>query len=137
MPLCFEFGAKLDIIENFAVENDPQGFVFVGDRLAASAKVDDAEAGAAQGGLAIEQNAEFIRAAMPQLGEHLAHIALSHRLLPRAVEHASNPTHYFRSILLTLPEPVLGSSARNSTWRGTMNSSSRALQWEITAASVK
>src|SRR5947208_985649 len=114
MALRFEFGPQFDVIKNLAIEDDPQRFVFIGDRLAAAAKVNDAEPRAAETRFAIEQDAEFIRAAMPQLRQHLAHITLGHRLLARAVEHSSNPAHYFRSILLTLPEPVFGSSVRNS-----------------------
>ena len=74
--LLVEIGAQLDVIEYFAVEDDPKCFALVGNRLAAAAQIDNAQPRVAETNLPIEQNAKFIGSAMPQHAQHLAHIAL-------------------------------------------------------------
>ena len=43
-PRCLELGAQLDVVEDLAVEDDPDRAVFVVDRLLAAREVDDAQA---------------------------------------------------------------------------------------------
>ena len=77
MPSTFQFSAQLDIVKNFSVENDPERFVLVRDRLAAAADINDAQSCAAQACFLIEQNPKFIRPAMSNHRQHLAHSAFS------------------------------------------------------------
>src|SRR4030095_9467217 len=42
VPACFEFGAQLDIVENLAIEDDPECAVLIADWLLAARKVHDA-----------------------------------------------------------------------------------------------
>jgi hypothetical protein len=66
MAAWLQFGAKLNVVEYFSVEDHPEGFVLVLDRLAAAAQIDNAQPGAAQTSLPVQENAELIRPAMPQ-----------------------------------------------------------------------
>ena len=44
-----ELAAQLDVVVDLAVEDDPDGLVLVGHRLAAAGEVDDAESGDGRG----------------------------------------------------------------------------------------
>src|SRR5690606_1103943 len=48
VPLGFERAAQLDVIEDFAVVDDPDRLVLVVDRLRAAFEIDDAEPGVAE-----------------------------------------------------------------------------------------
>ena len=48
MPPRSQLGPKLDVVEDLAVERDPQRAVLVGHRLMAAADIDDAESGVAE-----------------------------------------------------------------------------------------
>ena len=50
MPARFEIGSQLTVVVDFAVEDDPHRFVFVGERLMAGAQVDDRETAKAECG---------------------------------------------------------------------------------------
>jgi hypothetical protein len=41
MPAAVEIGAQFDVVEDFSVEGDPDTAVFVAQRLAAGAQIDD------------------------------------------------------------------------------------------------
>ena len=68
--------AQLDVIENLAVERDPDGPVLVGHGLSAAGEVDDAQAGVAQTDptVGIEVDAAVIRTAVAQGRQHAAHV---------------------------------------------------------------
>src|SRR6266700_5279142 len=136
MPARFEVGPQLDVIEDFSIKDDPEIFILVRNRLAAAAEVNDAQPGAAQPGFLIEQDAEFIWTTVAQHRQHLPHIALGNGPLAGTLEHACDAAHQRKSTFRTFPLEVFGNSARNSTARGTMNSSNLALQCEITSVSV-
>src|SRR3954463_11005274 len=69
--------AQLDEVINFAVIDNPDGFVFVSDRLVTGGKVDDAEAPHAQPGRALNVIAVVVRTAV---GDHIAHSAHDRRI---------------------------------------------------------
>ena len=120
VPAGFQFRTQLEVVENLAVEDDPEGAVLVGDRLLAGAEINNAEPGVAQAGKAVEINAELVRPAMTNHRQHPADALLLNRVSVGKVDYACNATHQTRAFLLILPEPVLGSSVRNSTCFGTM-----------------
>ena len=138
MPPGLESGAEFDVIEHLAIEDDPQGFVLVGDRLLTRAEIDDAQARVAQGDVRIGVHTELIGTAMTNHRQcvfgTLGQVA---RRGVRSAEFTHDATHQARSFLETLPEEVMGSVSRNSMCLGTMKSSRRALQWARTSLSVR
>ena len=44
---CQEMIAKFDVVEDLAVERDPEVVIFIGHRLCTAGKIDDAETGMA------------------------------------------------------------------------------------------
>ena len=68
----FEFAPQLEKIVDFTVENDPDAFVFVVNRLVAAGKVDDTEPAHAQAGWALGVNAFIVRTTV---NDSLAHSA--------------------------------------------------------------
>ena len=79
MPFCFQLRAKLDVVENLAVEDDPQRLVLVGDRLLSAAQVNDAQPGAAQPHALIAVNAELVRPAVANHRQHLTYVGFPDR----------------------------------------------------------
>src|SRR5690242_21869097 len=59
-----KFLAKLDVVEDLAVADDPEGAVFVADRLQAAAQVDNAEAVVTQADVLADIEARGLWAAM-------------------------------------------------------------------------
>jgi hypothetical protein len=62
--------SKLDIVEGFPVEDDPEGPIFVRDRLSSAVDSDDAEARACQTDPGSNVDAGFVGPPMPQSGNH-------------------------------------------------------------------
>ena len=65
-----QFQPQLGVVEDLAVEDDPQAAVLVADGLLARAEIDDGEPGVAQAGLIVQVDAELVRAAVPDGAEH-------------------------------------------------------------------
>jgi hypothetical protein len=63
--------AQFRMIENLAVENDPEGAVFIANGLLPAAEVNDAQTSVTQTDVVIEVNAKLVRAAVPDHGQHL------------------------------------------------------------------
>ena len=61
-----ELGAQLDVVEDLAVEDDPQRAVLVGQRLLAGRQVDDGQAGVRQAGALVAIGPELVRPAVPE-----------------------------------------------------------------------
>jgi hypothetical protein len=70
MAAAFQFVAKTGKIINFAVEDYPDGSIFVEDGLVASGKVNDAEPAHSQPGVILDEDAFVIRTA---IHDRLAH----------------------------------------------------------------
>src|SRR5438445_7121539 len=85
--------AQLDEVINFAVIDDPDGFVFVGDGLVAGGKINNAEAAHAQPDRAVHVCAVVVRTAV---GDHVAHAAHDCRIGYAAAvccHHSGNAPH--------------------------------------------
>src|SRR5580765_5153278 len=107
MSPCLQVRPQLDVIEDFAIENDPQRLILILNRLTTPAQINDAEPRIPESDFLIQQNSKLVRAPMPQHRQHLAQITLSDVLRRGTIKHAGDPTHgYFKSSLLTFPEPV-------------------------------
>src|SRR5205085_775399 len=64
MPALLEVAPQLLVVVDFAVENDPDGSVFVRDRLVAVIEIDDAEAPHANRHAVADVHTLIVRAAM-------------------------------------------------------------------------
>src|SRR6185295_2389187 len=62
--------AQLHVVEDLAVEHDPQRLVLVGERLLAGGEVDDGEPGMGEAGVPVAVDAELIGTAMAQGPRH-------------------------------------------------------------------
>src|SRR6185437_10170809 len=71
MTLRDELAAQILIIVDFAVKNDPDRAVFVGNRLVSAREIDDAQPAHANGALTIDVDTLVIRTAMADLRAHL------------------------------------------------------------------
>ena len=65
-----EIGAQLEVVEDLAVEGDPDGAVLVAHRLAAAVDVDDAEARVRQADVAVDVESVAVRPAMRDRPDH-------------------------------------------------------------------
>jgi hypothetical protein len=74
-----EFGALLAVVEEFAVEDDGDGLVFVGDGLLAVGEADNAEAAGGEGEAGAMEEAFFVGAAMDEGAGHALDDLLWHR----------------------------------------------------------
>ena len=70
MTLTYQLLAKFDVVEDLAVESDPQRAISDGHRLPAAFEVDDAQASMGQPDSANNGNAAIIRAAVGQGCNH-------------------------------------------------------------------
>ena len=87
VPALLEHAAQLDVVEDLAVVGDPDGLVFVVDRLRAAREVDDAEARVAEAETGLEMEARAVRSTMPQRRHHaLQQVAIRRRLRRVEVE---------------------------------------------------
>ena len=84
---------QLDIVEDLAIEDDPQGAVFIRDGLVAPFQIDDAQSGASQANLPVQVEAETVGAAVAHHGEHPAQAGFQRRLLPLQVINTCNAAH--------------------------------------------
>ena len=93
MAVLFKLSAKFTMVVDFAIESDPQIFVFVGKRLMAAGKIDDTQSPVAQTEIVIKVEAFIIRPAM----NHGVCGSLEDRSVNRFVcseiENPANPTH--------------------------------------------
>jgi hypothetical protein len=93
MPTLLEFGAQFREIVNLAVENDPNGSVFVKNRLVAARQVDDAQAPHSKAGSALDENPLVIRSPMDNRLAHVVDRAGFDPFAARRAHNASNPAH--------------------------------------------
>ena len=96
-PQRLQFRAQLDVIEDLAVEDDPEGAILVGDGLLAAAQIDDAEAGVAQADRAIQIDAELVRPAMADHGQHPAQVGLINGFPAGCIQFADDAAHAISS----------------------------------------
>ena len=71
MAAPFELLAELNVVEDLAVERDPDRFVVVRHRLRAAANVNNAEPGVRESGARLEVHSAGVRAAMMQHRHHV------------------------------------------------------------------
>ena len=79
VPLLLERGAQLHVVEDLAVEDDPDAPVLVGDRLPAALEVDDAQPRVGEADVRIPVEAETVRAPVPEHGGHRLEVRLRAR----------------------------------------------------------
>src|SRR5882757_724732 len=111
------------MVKNLAVKNNPERGVLIGDGLTAMMQVHNTQTRAAQADSVIEVNAELVRPAVTNHGQHPAEVPCPGRRARFQVDYAGNATHQSRPPFLILPESVLGSCGQNSTALGTRKSS--------------
>ena len=94
MTATLEVVAEFPVVVYLAVEDDPRGPVFVGDRLITRPEVDDAQPSHPQGHARSDVHALAVRAAVPECRTHGADATL---LDGRAVEidDAGDAAHGF------------------------------------------
>src|SRR5260370_38103383 len=108
MPLRQKFRRELAVVIDLTIEDDPEGSVFVGQRLVAGLQVDDAQTTHPDAETAVRVKPAAIR---PATGQHLSHSeqALTVRWpRPVAAEDAEDAAHVSRSA------PSRGSESRPS-----------------------
>src|SRR6266851_10339757 len=74
MPAGFELGAQLGKIVDFAVENHPDGAVFVMDRLASTRKIDNTEPAYSQPDCTFDIDSLIVWTAVHNGLTHAAHV---------------------------------------------------------------
>src|SRR6478752_4975956 len=72
MPLLNQLFAQLDVIEDLAIERDPQLLVCGRHRLDATREVDDAQPRVSEAGLPVDVNSRIVRSAMADCRDHPA-----------------------------------------------------------------
>src|ERR1700730_6928913 len=70
MALLDQFFAKLDVVENLAVEGNPQRAIRIRHGLTPAVDIDDAEASMAQTSLSVGEDAGPVRTAVADLRDH-------------------------------------------------------------------
>src|SRR5262249_27854420 len=110
MALGLEYPAQLDVVEDFAVEHNPQRAVLVRDWLLSRCDVDNREPGAAESNALVEIDAELIRTAVADGAEHRAKNLFARRTAGRQVDNAGDATHggQLRAARRSLPDAVRG-----------------------------
>lgn len=113
--------AQFDVIENFAVERDPNGPVLVGHGLSAAGEVDDTKASMAQSNptMGIEVDAAVIRTAMAQGWQHAAHVRGAYLSPRRERGDAGNSTHDYAVMKAGLVATAGISNSANTSLAGT------------------
>ncbi len=105
--------SQLRVVEDLAVEHDPQGAVFVGDRLLAAVQIEDAETGVSQADVSVEVDPELVGAAVTDRPEHAAEGAPVGRRRPMQVAESDDAAHQrdpeAAVVWLSLP-------GRSATW---------------------
>jgi hypothetical protein len=86
--------AQLQVVEDLAVEDDPEGLVLVGERLLAGGEIDDREPGVGQAGAAIAVGAELVGPAVAKRARQGGQLLAGRRRRPLAQRHHSgDPAH--------------------------------------------
>src|SRR2546426_9691432 len=107
-----EIGGQLPVVVDLAVEHDPDGAIFVADRLVARLQVDDAQAAHPQTRTGPQIKALVVRTTVHQGRAHGAQLIERHRLSveahdPRDAAHLPGPRFFS-----TEPSPDVSSAAR-------------------------
>ena len=71
MSFPYEFFTKFDVVEDLAVERDPQGAVIVRHRLTAACEINDAQARVPEAHARLDMDAPIVGAAMIEHRSHL------------------------------------------------------------------
>jgi len=85
--------AEFGVVEDFAVVNDPETSVLVGDGLLAATKVNDAKAGVAKADVVVEVDAELVGSAMADHGQHAPEQSLGGRFSGAKIQITGNAAH--------------------------------------------
>jgi hypothetical protein len=92
MPLAAELFPEFHVVEDLAVESDPQRRVLVTHGLLATGQIDDAEPGVCQTHVVLHVKSGTVRPAMSQHPDHSSEGFRSDGRFIE-IEHASNTTH--------------------------------------------
>ena len=97
MPGALELAPQIGVVVDLAVEDDADGFVLVGQRLAAAGEVDDAESPVAERGHRVGEQAGAVG---PAVGDHVPHADDARRVVSAqrvAADDSRDSTHATRS----------------------------------------
>ena len=112
-----EFLAQLHVVEDLAVERDPQRAALVRERLLARRQIDDRQPGVGKTGVAIAVDPELVRTAVAERASHHAELfELGWGRGGAAQHHARDAAHVSRAPR-TLPRPAMAARA-DSAWCG-------------------
>ncbi len=93
VPAGLELGAQLHIVVDLAVEHDPQGSIFVADRLLPSIEVNDAQASTAKACPPVAEQAKVVWPTMADGAQHAAQYCLVQWWSLDKVQHSGYATH--------------------------------------------
>ena len=93
MPARFQLGPPFDVIEQFAVEDDEDAPVLIGDRLLSIRQADNAQPSRGQRHPGSLEEALFVRAAMQKCARHFLMTPSGNGPLPGQINDACNSTH--------------------------------------------
>ena len=113
VPASLQLRAQFDVVEDFAIEDDPQRPVLIPDRLLAAAEIDDAQARASQADPRVTIDSEFVGTPVPDHCQHLSQGFFRHRCWLLQACHADNATHICVSLSSQL---VVRRRSSNNWW---------------------
>ena len=92
-PRLSSSAPQLEVVEDLAVEDDPQRLVLVADRLLARAEVDDAEARVPEPDVFVKVDAELVGTAVADRAQHGTQGGLSRRRSSAEVAESDDAAH--------------------------------------------
>lgn len=116
--------AQLDVVEYLAIENHPDGAIFVVDRLVAALHVDDAQARMAEAHGAIQMEPRAVRTAMAKHCNHRMQLGAIRARPVHAAQYSGDAAH--RSDLpasvgvMGLDDKISVTQARTRHWSGSL-----------------
>jgi hypothetical protein len=92
-----ELVPQLDVVEDLAVERNPQGAALVGQRLLPHGQVDDREPRVRESGTSVAIEPELVRAAVAQGARHDPELVeIGRRKIRAPIHHAGDAAHGLR-----------------------------------------
>jgi hypothetical protein len=138
MPASFPICAKLLVVVELAVVNEPDVLIFVCDGLVSGPNVDDAQAAQGQPDVSLQVETIVIRAAMNDAPVHLCERRTIYLLCPMGMEHAANAHDYAPVRLESFPGTTNSISTRSSdpcnTTRSGLEENSSVLLADLTTS---
>ena len=93
VPARFQLMPQLHVIEDLAIENDPDVAILVMDRLLAAGEVDDAQTGMGQSDATVKPDAAAVGAAVMKPADHRRQFGMHRRPASGRCQDAGNAAH--------------------------------------------